>query len=399
MPSSRTGPTADERRLRDVLQRAADLVAATTTTRVALQGLASAVDLDVVPEALRGPIATRLATAGAPEPLPAKEVERRLRAAWGRPPGKVLDDLDEEPAAVTPAAQVHRGVLDRAAVAVKVRRPGVAEALRGDLALVDVVAPLFAGLLPAADVGALAREVRERALDELDLEHEAAVQRTVARALRRHPDLVVPVPRTDLSHEGVLVADWVEGTPVRDLGGAPEVDRRRVAELAVRFFLGGARLGTVHADAHPDDVLLLADGRVAVLDFGASARVAPERADRAADALQALAGDDASGLGAALDALGWLPAADGPAAHRLGREVLGDLLGPSAVLDAAAVRATAERGLRRVRHGLALAGRAPVPPADLWPLRGAGALGLLLARLEVRADWVSLALRALREGP
>ena len=207
------------------------------------------------------------------------------------------------------------------------------------------------------------------------------------------------MPHTALSREDVLVADWVDGTPVRDLAGAPEADRRRVAELAVRFFLGGARLGTVHADAHPDDVLLLDDGRVAVLDFGATARVAPGRADQAADLLEALAGDDAAGVGAALEALGWLAAADGPAAHRLGREVLGELLEPSALLDADALRATADRGLRRLRHGLALAGRSPVPAPDLWPLRGAGALGLLLARLEVRADWVGLALAALREGP
>jgi hypothetical protein len=391
--------TADERRLRDALLRAADLVATTTTTRVALQGLASSLDLDVVPDELREPVAARLAAAGEPEPLGAKEVHRRLRGAWGRPAGKVLDDLDDDPAAVTPAAQVHRGVLDGAAVAVKVRRPGVAEALRGDLALADAVAPLFAGLVPAADVGALAREVRERALDELDFEHEAGVQRMVARALRRHPDLVVPLPHTALSHEDVLVADWVDGTPVRDLADAPEADRRRVAELAVRFFVGGARLGTVHADAHPDDVLLLEDGRVAVLDFGATARVEPARADPAADLLEALAGDDAAGVGAALEALGWLPAADGPAAHRLGREVLGELLAPSALLDADALRATADRGLRRLRHGLALAGRSPVPAPDLWPLRGTGALGLLLARLEVRADWVGLAVAALRDGP
>jgi hypothetical protein len=138
---------------------------------------------------------------------------------------------------------------------------------------------------------------------------------------------------------------------------------------------------------------------VAVLDFGATARVDPARADRAADLLEALAGDDAAGVGAALEALGWLPAADGPAAHRLGREVLGELLAPSALLDADALRATADLGLRRLRHGLALAARSPVPAPDLWPLRGTGALGLLLARLEVRADWAGLAVGALRDGP
>jgi hypothetical protein len=404
MPADRE--TAPGARLREALLRAADLLAGTSTTRAALQGLAAVVDPEVVPGELREAVVARLRAAGAPEPLGAKEVERRLRAAWGGPVGRTLDELDPEPAAVTPAAQVHRAVADGEAVAVKVRRPGLAEAVRNDLAVLDAVAPLFTPFVPRADAAAVVREVRERALDELDFEHEAATQRSFHRALRRHEALHVPAPRTDLARDDVLVSAWVEGTTVRALADAgTPAQRRRAAELLLRFALGALRHGTAHAGLDPDDALLLDGGRgpaagarLAILDFGAVGRVAPGRAAHAAEWLDAVAAGDAGAAGRALDALGWLPAREAPRAVELARHAAGPLLAGSARLDAAALRAAGERGLDRLGPALGLLRSAAAPPADIWPLRGVGALVLLLARLDVEADWVALARDALREG-
>jgi hypothetical protein len=384
------------RRLREAARRAGELVAGTTTARLALAALAETVDLQALPEEVRAPVAARLARVPAPEPLPFDRVEQVLREAWGRRPAAVLDDLRREPAAVTPGAVVHRGILDGRGVAVKVRRPGLAQAVRSDLGLADAVAPLFGALVPRVDVGAVSREVRERILDELDLEYEGSVQRSFARALRRHPDLHVPAVHGELTHEAVLVTDWVDGVAVGDLSGVAE--RRRAAELLVRFHLGAARFGTVHADPHPRDALLTADGRLAVLDFGATRRVAQARVDLAAAALDALAAGDARGLGSALAKLGWLPARDGARALALARDVFGPLLSGTAVLDAAAACGLARRAAAQERALLTLLPHAGVAPEDLWPLRMLGGLFIVLARLGARSDWVTLARRALADG-
>ncbi|HEX2085340.1 MAG TPA: AarF/UbiB family protein, partial [Solirubrobacteraceae bacterium] len=153
--------------------------------------------------------AARAATCTALSP---RDVERALRDAWGRPPGKLLDDLDPEPLAVRPATQVHRAELDGAPVAVKVRRPGVERAVRNDLALLDALAAPLRAAFPRLDAAALLRDVRELALDDLDLEHEASQQRRVARALRAVEGVVVPRPNLELSEAGVLVTDLLDGT-------------------------------------------------------------------------------------------------------------------------------------------------------------------------------------------
>ena len=151
------------------------------------------------------------------------------------------------------------------------------------------------------------REVRERVLEELDLESEATVQRRFARALRGHPFLTVPAPVTRLCHEGVLVSAWAHGVP---LAQAPDPDRA-AAQLVV-FVLGAAHWGVSYADPHPDNVLVTPDGGLAIVDFGAVAPIAPDRLAAAAGVLGAVAAADADALGAALAQLGWMSAEHGP---------------------------------------------------------------------------------------
>jgi predicted unusual protein kinase regulating ubiquinone biosynthesis (AarF/ABC1/UbiB family) len=381
--------------LRQAGRRAAELLSGTTSAQLALAALAEAVDPDAIPAPLRAPAVALLERAPVPEPLAFDRVERLLRAAWGKRPARVLDELDPTAAAVTPAAVVHRGVIDWRPVAVKVRRPGLAEAVRADLGLLDAMAALAGGVLPRLDAGALAREVRERVLDELDLEYEGSVQRSFARALRRHRELHVPAVRSQLTHEAVLVSEWVDGVPLAELRGD---DARRAAALLVRFHLGAPRFGTVHADPDPRDALLMADGRLAILDFGATRRVVPERVELAAAALDALAADDEPAFAAALDAIGCLPAADGPRALALVRRVLGPLLDGPGTLDAPAAAAAGERALAHEGELLELASRMALAPEDLWPLRMVAGLLAALARVGTHGDWLALAQAALRDG-
>jgi predicted unusual protein kinase regulating ubiquinone biosynthesis (AarF/ABC1/UbiB family) len=313
-------------------------------------------------------------------PLAARDVEKLLRDAWKRKPAAVLEAFEPEPVACTPTAQVHRARHDGADVAVKVLRPGVAEAVRADLVLADALVRPMAAALPRIDAVAVLREVRERVLDELDLEHEASTQRAFARALRHHDALHVPAPVMGLRHERVLVSAWVDGTPVGELADAG--GRERAAGLLVRFFVGAARFGTVHADPHPADALLMDDGRLAVLDFGAVRRVAAHRVDLAVRALDALRDAEGVALGAVLDELGWLPADAGAEALALARALLGDLLDGPARLDVARLVALGEESARRAPALAALAVRSGLPPEDLWPLRMLGGLVALVARLD-----------------
>lgn len=392
----------DDRRLdavRAVAETALRLGRGTTSLRLALAHVDALLDLRLVPAEIRDEVARELTAAReqAHEPVAPRDVERILRAAWGAKPTDELDDLELEPHATTPSAQVHRGTLDGRPVAVKVLKPGLREVVRSDLGIADALVFPLAAAFPHLDAPALVAEVRERVLDELDLEHEGAVQRTFARALRGHATLTVPAPVSALTHESVLVSEWIDGTPVGELTAPAE--RERAAQALVLFHIGSARFGTVHADPHPGNALAMPDGRTAFLDFGASRRVEAVRVDEAVRALQALRDDDGSAFAAALDALGWLPEADGAHALRLVREIGGaEAFAPGATLDAESVLRQRDRARGRAREIAELAMRASVAPADLWPLRMLAGLGALLARLEPSEDLTDLALAAAHDG-
>jgi predicted unusual protein kinase regulating ubiquinone biosynthesis (AarF/ABC1/UbiB family) len=364
--------------------------------RIVLARVARAIDPDWITRPWGDELAAELEVAAAhpPEPMRARAVERTLKDAWGVKPTEELDELELEPVAVTPTAQVHRGTLDGEPVAVKLIRPGIAATVRQDLVLLDGLTAPLAAAFPALDPQALIREARKRIQDELDLEHEAESLRGFHRALRSHPFLTVPAPVTRLAHEAVLVSAWIDGVPIVS---APDPDL--AAARLVTFVIGAARFGVMHADPDPDDVLVLADGRLAILDFGATRTVIAERVDHAYEALEAFAAGDDARLGAALEKLGALPGSEAARAGELGRHALGDLAGPgSSRLDTEAVIDARDRLLERTDALVRVILAGSLAPEDLWPARAVGQLFGVIARTGASGDWLELARAALRDG-
>ena len=129
---------------------------------------------------------------------------------------------------------------------------------------------LAKALAPGLDAKAVAEELRERVLEELDYEYEAQNQRTFARAYRDHPFIYVPDVITRLSHRRVLVTEFVEGMQLRARSrSSTHEERSRFGEIVFRFCFGSIyHLQHFNADAHPGNYILMDDGRVAFLDFG-----------------------------------------------------------------------------------------------------------------------------------
>ena len=387
----------DLRRLDALVTTGLGLARKAPSGRLLLARIADSIDLSWIPRPWGDEIAAELEAAhsGEPERLSVRELHRILRDAWETRPEDELDDLEPDPVAVTPGAQVHRGSLDGKPVAVKVLRPGLAASVRQDMALLELLAGPLGSAFPGVDPAAATREFRERVLEELDLEHEAEVQRLFHRALRGHPFLSVPAPITRLCHESVLVSEWADGVSLWD---APDPDL--AAARLVSFGIGAAiTIGVSHADLHPDNVLVGSDGGLTILDFGATRRVDRERAAAAIGVLDALAGVDGEALGGAMAALGWLPAAHGPATMQLARHALAEVRVPGRTrLDHAAVLAARDRALERPELiGELLVAGSP-PSEDLWPARGFAVMFSTIARIGATGDWWELLRTALSEG-
>jgi predicted unusual protein kinase regulating ubiquinone biosynthesis (AarF/ABC1/UbiB family) len=242
-------------------------------------------------------------------PMPWSKVEKVLVEEYR---DERLDELFEEiePDAFAAASigQVHRATLcDGRRVAIKVQYPGVADALEADLANMGTMIRLAKALAPGLDPRAIAEELRERVLEELDYEYEAQNQRAFARGYRGHPFIYVPDVLSRLSRRRVLVTEYVEGLDFEAVRKLPAEERSRFGEIVYRFCFGSIyHLQHFNADPHPGNYLLMDDDRVAFLDFGMTKRLDPEQIELEQRAVDAAVRRDPEGLRLALHDLGFV---------------------------------------------------------------------------------------------
>jgi predicted unusual protein kinase regulating ubiquinone biosynthesis (AarF/ABC1/UbiB family) len=228
-----------------------------------------------LPPELAGPYrATLTKLQESAPPLPAATVHRVLAGDLGDGWREQFTSFSDTPAAAASIGQVHRAVWsDGRAVAVKIQYPGAGKALLNDFTQIARMGRLFGMLMPGLDVKPMLDELRDRVAEELDYHLEAGAQRTFAAAYAGDPDIYVPGVVMETDH--VLVTEWMDGTPLSTIiSDGSQAERDRAGILLTRFlFSGPSRAGLLHADPHPGNFRLLADGRLGVLDFGAVDRL------------------------------------------------------------------------------------------------------------------------------
>ena len=348
-----------------------------------------------LPEELAGPYRQALTKLQeAAPPLPAASVHRVLAEQLGDDWRAMFVEFDDAPAAAASIGQVHRAVWKRGKegipVAVKIQYPGAGPALLSDLTQLSRLANLFKVLQPGLDVKPLLTELRARITEELDYELEARSQLAFAEAYRDDPEICVP----DVVHASpkVLVTEWLEGTPLSRIISAGDQEQRDRAGLlmATLHFSAPSRAGLLHADPHPGNFRILADGRLGVIDFGAVARLPdghPEPVGRLTRL--ALAGE-AEGVLAGLREEGFVPADlefDAEAVLGYLRPMLDPIAEPEFQFTRAWLRSEAARLANPRSPAFQLGKHLNLPPSYLLIHRVTlGSIGVL-CQLEARAPY------------
>jgi predicted unusual protein kinase regulating ubiquinone biosynthesis (AarF/ABC1/UbiB family) len=231
----------------------------------------SFLDLGLVPEEYREEFQAKLATLRDSAPTVSfDQMSKVIAEDLSEPVDSAFAELDPAPIAAASIGQVYRGRLhDGRDVAVKVQYPGVNDAVRADMQNLGMLLRLAKRITPQMDVKAVGEEIRARIVDELDYELEASNHRTLARLYRDHPFIHVPGVVTDLCRERVIVTEYVEGERFEQIASSGQDERNRVGEIIYRFYFGSMyRHRKFSGDPHPGNMIRMADGRIAFLDFG-----------------------------------------------------------------------------------------------------------------------------------
>jgi predicted unusual protein kinase regulating ubiquinone biosynthesis (AarF/ABC1/UbiB family) len=190
-------------------------------------------------------------------------------------------EFTDEPMAAASIGQVHRAVLhDGRQVAVKIQYPGVAQAIRDDLADTELLTTFLRFATSAsgmtADVRAVAREAAARISEEVDYGHEAAMTAAFSELYRGHPFIRVPEVIPEASADRVLAMTFLDGMDWAAAQCAEQDLKNTWAEAISRFNFGSFRhANLLHADPHPGNYRFNRDGTVGFLDFGC-VKILPE---------------------------------------------------------------------------------------------------------------------------
>ena len=206
---------------------------------------------------------------------------RFIEEELGAPPSQIYAEISADPIAAASLGQVYKGKLHSGeAVAIKVQRPGLAQRIALDLHILRGLARFATNRISQirSDLVAIMDEFGDRIFEEMDYTHEGQNAQRFAELYGHIADIYVPYIYPQYTARRVLTMEWIEGTKLTNIDKLTRqgIDATHLIEVGVQCSLRQLlEHGFFHADPHPGNLLAMADGKLAYLDFGMMSEVKP----------------------------------------------------------------------------------------------------------------------------
>ncbi|MBY0492046.1 MAG: hypothetical protein K2R93_19550 [Gemmatimonadaceae bacterium] len=287
-------------------------------------------------------------------PVPWSALRPVMAQAWQAAPESVVEALDPVPLAAGSLGQVHRARYQGREVVVKVLRPQVEAIVTRDVRLARRIVDWMYARWPHHHVlgfRVVLDEFGRHVGEEMDFEREALQCMRMRERFADEPRLRIPRIETALTRREVLVMEYLEGTRIDQLDAqiasglvSPRTLVETLIESYARMML---RDGVFHADPHPGNLLVDAQGRLILLDFGMVIDVPVATRKALFDTIVAAIRRDAEGTSAGFFALGLVaPGTPPETMHQLVDVLLGIAYAETSTVERA--RVLADRVMREL---------------------------------------------------
>ncbi len=175
-------------------------------------------------------------------------------------------------------AQVHKGKVklnnEKYDVAVKILRPNIEREIKRDLRNFFVTAKIMERFSKEAKRLRLVEVVKTLAESlsmEIDLRLEAAAQSEIRENIINDDYFSVPYVYWDLTRKNILISDWVDAIPAKDMNKITEegFNKKKIGKNILKTFLTTSiRDGLFHADMHQGNLFIEKEEKIIAVDFG-----------------------------------------------------------------------------------------------------------------------------------
>jgi predicted unusual protein kinase regulating ubiquinone biosynthesis (AarF/ABC1/UbiB family) len=206
---------------------------------------------------------------------------RFIKEELGQPPTAIYAELSPQPIAAASLGQVYKGRLKTGEeVAVKVQRPDLNRRITLDIYIMRTIAGWIQDNIKQvrSNLRAIIDELAERIFEETNYNQEGRNADKFQELYGYIEEIHVPKIYWEYTGKRVLTMEWIDGTKLTDIEAvqAQGIDATHLVEVGVECSLRQLlEHGFFHADPHPGNLLAMADGRLAYLDFGMMSRIKP----------------------------------------------------------------------------------------------------------------------------
>ncbi len=243
-------------------------------------------------------------------PVKFSEIQKILRREIGKANLKRwFLSIDTKPMASASMAQVHQAVLkDGTPIILKVQKPGTADTVRSDLAIIEAFVRPIHLVYPRLNLLQMFQDFKEATLREIDYREEAKnIERFRKNYKKFFSDSDVVFPRyfPDLTTEKVLALEPMHGSKLGELRKGSTVARKAAVKSLAAVLEQIFDHGFFHADPHAGNLFFMEDeGRVGFIDLGLVGQLDPDDKRRFLKVLMAILKRDRDRLAKALYELG-----------------------------------------------------------------------------------------------
>ena len=226
------------------------------------------------------------------DPFPTEVARQTIIRELGGPPEALYAAFNAEPIAAASLSQAYRATLkDGREVVVKVQRPGLPQIIAHDVQVLAAVADEvmnYPSLCRHTNWPSVVEEFARTIREEIDYIREGRNADRFRHNFRNFDKVCIPRIVWRLTGRRVLTIEYIEGARVTDLEAlqAAGVDPDQLTRVGANFYLRQLlEDGFFHADPHPGNMRIMADGRIGIFDFGMVGRLSDELKQHLVNAL------------------------------------------------------------------------------------------------------------------
>ncbi len=244
-------------------------------------------------------------------PISFESVQRVIENELGSPLNNIFESFDVEPLGSASIGQVHRALLlTGEEVAVKVRKPGVEQVIRNDIAIMEFLAKRIDSYVPQLkiyNVPGIVEEFKRSIFKEIDYENEALNLKRFKHNFMDDETVHVPEIYGDYCSLKVITMELIVGTKISEVTEKDGFDLKLIAERgAISYFKQVVVHGFFHADPHPSNIYILPNNVVCYIDFGMMGIIDEDFKNELAELIIYLINNDVGGMISQLTYMGMI---------------------------------------------------------------------------------------------